>query len=184
MKNLTVLLLLFVACIVLADEYATTDNGKKVVLYPNGTWKYVTTAAGKTSQPIQWTLATLTVVAWKDDVNAHEIMSPKKGMRLVGVLLAIDNTKGDSEINVNAVMGTFILNDLQGYNYEVTMASLGQMKPELSGNVSQGDIGKGWVTFEVKKNVPISQLKIRYKALFDKNCYSDWIFLKDCKEQQ
>lgn len=42
MKNLFLLLTLFIANVLAAQEFATTDSGKRIELLPNGTYKYIT----------------------------------------------------------------------------------------------------------------------------------------------
>jgi hypothetical protein len=129
MKRIFTLILLAVATFALSDQFATTEDGRKVLLLDDGTWEYQETS----------TAAPLSLVGWavnkqKADIENHrfndyvilvltvrnETALPVKGWRLIveahnafgDMLGQLQLTGGTSKIEVGGTtVGFFIFED-------------------------------------------------------------------------
>ena len=75
---------------------------------------------------------------------------------------------------------SFELQDKEGYVYKPSYERADTVKPDFgtSENVESGDVKRGWISFEIPKNIYIKDLKFRYKG---NNVKSNWILLSDIK---
>jgi len=60
MRKLIGVILLFITLTSFADQIATTDDGRKVLLKDNGTWEYVETSEGMLVSITDWNVVRLT----------------------------------------------------------------------------------------------------------------------------
>lgn len=103
MTRILLLLFSFLSCLTAAGqtEEATTNSGKKVILYPDGRWKYADEVAGKSTEPAKEkkpVVQTTTVVATDCDGRLETTEDTRSGLRITKTknrLFAEENAGGD-----------------------------------------------------------------------------------------
>jgi hypothetical protein len=121
--------------------------------------------------------AVFRVLAVQDDIKDDNQLptKPRKDHRFVAVRVEFDNRKGDASIRV----GDFglSLRDDDGNTYPATTIypPPSQNSPSLlDEDLTEGDLVKGWVFFQVRTNVSFRVLRIRYHSIHSQ---STWIKL-------
>lgn len=121
------------------------------------------------------------VVAVRDLVSGvNEYVKPKEGNKFIAVQVVVDNTNGVDDWEV--IPDYFKLKDSENNTYDPPYFVL--IRPALvNGIVDEGDLVKGWITFEIYKDIDIKTLRLRYEynGFATDNYKSGWIFLSAVK---
>lgn len=107
------------------------------------------------------------------DVN-NRFTHPAEGNRFLAFLIIMDNTDGKEKMSLVG-SGSFKLKDKQGIVYQAE-AIIGK-EPMFNpmADLGVGEKAKGWVTFDVPKEIKYNECKIKYEFLSEE---STWITLK------
>ena len=107
------------------------------------------------------------------DVN-NQFHHPKEGNQFLAFKILLDNSKGKKDLTLVA-SGSFRLKDNQDMSYkaEVIIGKEPMFNP--MNDIKVGEKSRGWVTFDVPKNIPYNKYKIMYEFLGDE---TDWITIK------
>lgn len=114
----------------------------------------------------------ITIKEAREIVSNNEFIQPEDGMKFVGFDIFIDNEKGKSDISLNLFLGSFEIRDSEGFTYTPSIWDVVEPKMDVNGTIEKGDILRGWITVEVKKNAVLTDLRIRLNTARTK---SDWI---------
>ncbi|GBU28748.1 hypothetical protein R84B8_02308 [Treponema sp. R8-4-B8] len=114
----------------------------------------------------------ITIKEARELVSKNEFIQPEEGMKFVGFDIFIDNEKGKSDISLNLFLGSFEIKDSEGFTYTPGIWDVAEPKIDVNGTIEKGDVLRGWITVEVKKNTVLSNLRIRLNTA---NTKSGWI---------
>lgn len=131
---------------------------------------------GNAQSVIEGIDAIIKIVNIEDDVTSdNEFLRPKEENRFLAIQVLFDNTNGKDVVATNPLF--FKLKDTEGNEYNAELMSV--KEPALdSSEVEEGDIVKGWLTFQISEELDIEALKLRYVAFSKK---SGWINLSDAE---
>ncbi len=120
------------------------------------------------------------VIGVKNFVSGESVfLKPEPGNKFAAVQVIVDNTNGTEDWEV--IPSYFILKDSENNTY---IQNYYFVRPTLNfGIIDNGEMAKGWVSFEIPADLDIKSLKLRYedKSYTEKKYKSDWIFLSAVK---
>jgi hypothetical protein len=116
---------------------------------------------------------TLSVMAVKEVTSEK----PDEGHRFVAFDIFFDNSSGNSDIPFSSVYNRFEVKDANGYSYKGGFMSYDLIKPALPNDttVEQGDILRGFLTFQILQDAPINTLQIRFRS---NSIQSEWVKIR------
>lgn len=139
---------------------------KSILLTPVFVVGMLTIACAEpTAWPITETQATLQIMEVRDHFKSdRDSIKAKVGHRFVAIEIKVDNSSGNSEVNINPLF--FQAKDNQGYTYDTDLRATGAIEPSLpAAEVEAKDIVRGWIVIEIPTDVTLDKLKLKYNVL-------------------
>jgi len=117
---------------------------------------------------------TITIIDVIDVIPPLNFTRLEENMKLVAFEILIDNTNGNTDINFT--WGGIEVRDSQGFSYIGSASHFDLKKPALPARiyVESGGLLRGWFTFAIHQDSPLSGLRIRINSSFY-GFQSDWV---------
>ena len=94
-----------------------------------------------------------------------EAKTRSENMKYVAFDVLIDNSNGRTDIAFMASESPFLLRDSNGFEYPAKLFSRDIIKPAFTNSdIGQGDLLRGWITYEVPLGITLNDLRIRLVA--------------------
>ena len=151
--SLIIIFCLIFSIFVYADQIATTQDGKKVLLKSDGTWEYIKSQSQKSYKTFKMG-TTIKINNFQFCLNSarwskgNEYGSPENNYIWLILDCSIKNI--DNEPILFSSMLTLKLIDKDGYSQKETIFA--NTKGSLDGELSPNQIMRGEIAFEVKTN--------------------------------
>ncbi|MFA7018740.1 MAG: hypothetical protein WC239_07135 [Sphaerochaetaceae bacterium] len=116
-KIFSIIVCLMVLIPVFANQIAVMEDGRKVILESDGSWRYWWQESSPKAISITKSNTNLIFFRYKvlpEDANSW--FGPEEGMKWVAIDVLIDNRKSNNSLNLNALVNNFTLRDIDGYS--------------------------------------------------------------------
>ncbi|NLX81334.1 MAG: DUF4352 domain-containing protein [Proteiniphilum sp.] len=180
-KIFSIIVCLLVLLPVFSNRIAVTEDGEKVILESDGSWRYELQENTPEAIIITKAKTTLTFFRYQElSEDDNTWFGAEDGMKWVAIDVLIDNRKSNDSLSLNALGSSFKLRDIDGYRYSQPLMATDAIPQMIDPNseIDEGDFLRGWVVLEIPKNTKVVDLDIQFQDFWG-TLKTSWISLRN-----